>query len=589
LHSILKEVSVFDTPVANNDFFFSNLIDEEDERKTKANLNETQKPKKVVVEVKKKVNEKVKDKKSEKSLKIKNREKTPLKKKSDEDNTASPKKESAAHKPRSPVPSPMKNASPQKSLDELLHPLEFALSIAKSSPKKYNKSPINASPIKSSPKAKSPAKSSPMKVESPKKSPVRSSRVGDSENIVNEIFLSNLSPGGFGDEDEIKLVPIGKRRLTHDSPNKPTTEGQIEKGSSRGRENIKSPQASPKKGSPNKKSQLRGSKHSQPDAENEEFLSSGDSTPEVNRYSSNEVTPSPKKGRRQSPAKGSPTDQASSPARGPKAKPSKTKVNPTKEPSQKSSKQLKSPSPSKGRKKHRLTHEELAVGYTHLPPKHLPMDCELGEGEEELLAEGEEEEEELAKYIELPEGMKEQEFLEYLKKGIEEGVIDIADLGMTPEDLEAVIEHSGEEEDDEEGAEEMDDTEFIDMEAVDMPAYMFINDPQDRIEYFKQLDERYFQELEEGKRTPKHEGAMPKNVNFGKKNRVKSTLPPHPRILQGGPNRLLHEVPPRVRQVQISRPQRLTLLINLLSVLTHPSTTPSHPIRFDLFPIQPIE
>lgn len=190
-----------------------------------------------------KFNEKVKNKKEEKSFKIKNREKTPLKQKK-----LSPKKSPTRGSDESSEDyesSSMHQRSP--SIDE--EPLQ------RSSPMKAYV--LQGSPMRATKQQRGQEKPSPLK--SPTKSPIKQSPAkktqadigydGLDSQVVNNIFLSNISPPSMKAAHSLSVLS-GKRAPKKYSPQKYRSESQTESAS---KAKLGSPQKDTTRQSPAKK------------------------------------------------------------------------------------------------------------------------------------------------------------------------------------------------------------------------------------------------------------------------------------------------------------------------------------------------
>jgi hypothetical protein len=63
------------------------------------------------------------------------------------------------------------------------------------------------------------------------------------------------------------------------------------------------------------------------------------------------------------------------------------------------------------------------------------------------------------------------------------------------------------------------------VDLANYPAYMLFQDEDERRQYFEELNSRYFEDIEEGQLTPKKKGVEYKKVVFGKRNKIKSSIP----------------------------------------------------------------
>ena len=443
-------------------------------------------------EFKRKNNQKVKKVKSdeEKLLANKNSQKATSKKRAEQphddsvDTRGFSKSEAKSHqKSRSNSPSPIKKTLTSLETDELMYDIDRQaeahanMSPGKLSPKKYIKSPIK-SPVKRSPlkspiksNAKSPTKSlsSPNKAQPLNKSPKKSK---EDVGLVNDIFLSNLSPEGF-DEDDLLIVHNNK--------------------------SVISPQKN-KRGSPNKKSSATDSHQVLKESPTRKSKEKSENNIGNLRDSpgKKEKTPSPRKRIKESRTNNDTSNELDD-------------------------EELMSQRSGNSKRPYRLStppSNKNKSNNTRASQKrydHEPMDCELGEGEEENLdddvsdtGEGEEE----GSYLEIPPGMTDDQFIEYLHSKLDSGELELSSLGIDAE---------ADDNNDEEHEEDDEDTEYLNMEAVKLPAYMNIRDPKEKSKYFDRLNERYFEELTGGKKTPKQEAIEnhKKQVNFRGRNKVK--------------------------------------------------------------------
>lgn len=414
---------------------------------------------------KEKFNDKVKDKKLEKSLKIKNREKTPRKSKAKVQND-DPQDRDISQEDEEDSSSSMYQKSPS-------HEGSY---IKKSSPTRSFS--FQGSPNKEQEPTQSPTKQSPLK--SPARSPMKGSgskhakseQVTSQEDssVVNNIFLSNLSPPSPRNGHAVSVLS-GKKAPKKYSPQKYREE--IKQQTDQNEPSL-SPKGNRKSDSPIKK-QKSNSK-----TDKEEMLlevvnkkgsnraNNGDHSP-IKEASFN--SPSKKKLQFNDPIELEMLgDLMSEEYQSPSKKSKQNGHSPNKSPKKGSNeKQKRSPKRGSQSSKDHMNEEDIE---------------ETGQEEEGI------------------------DLLELINISINQKNATLTALGdedeLTPEELL--------------GGFEM-------MDIGDYPAYMLFQDEEDRKNYFEELNNRYFEDIDEGQSTPKKKGVEYKNVVFGKRNKIKSSFP----------------------------------------------------------------
>lgn len=412
----------------------SDVLQESPSQKSKRELNATKAGTPPKKSQKAKLNERVKNKIEEKSLKIRNREKTPLKKKNNgakqsptrDPDSSSEEYESSSMHQRSPSmdEETLQRSSPMKAYVLQGSPVREGR-IRRDSGKK---SPIN-SPVNS------PSKQSPVK-----KNQVDPYSEPNDSQVVNNIFLSNISPPSQKVAHTVSVLP-GKRAPKKYSPQK----NQVEEGSrSQSKQKAGSPQKESKAASPSKLKQSP-SKQTEPMAQEQP----------IKRRS-------PTKNAIESPQKSSPSKRRLEFSEEKENTPPKARKLPEEDVEIQNNSQ-KSPKRGLGRKKESPSKQET----------------ENNEPEEEGI-----------------------DLLELINLSIGRGNNSLDEL----EDYDLEM------------------NEFDMSEFDELPAYTLFEDDEDKLNYFNELNSRYFEEIDKGKVTPKRKDYDYKKVAFGKKKKIKSRL-----------------------------------------------------------------
>lgn len=419
-------------------------------------------PKPKEKEKKEKLNGKVKAQKLEKSLKIQNREKTPRKTKAkkqedkenfredengeEEDSSSSMYQKSPSHEG-----GVYKKGSPSRSFSFQGSPIKEQGSI---------QSPSKPSPLKS------PARS-PLKGQSSKLTKRDQEEVSEDHPVVNNIFLSNLSPTSPR-EGHTTSVLSGKKAPKKYSPQKYREEfkeqtDQVTFESS--------PKSKKKTESPEKKSKLNGKidkDEMQLEAVGRKNNSATKNKEKSPLKEASFNSPSKKKLQFTDPIEFEILGSAMNEERPSPGKKSREKVDSPPKSPKKGSNEKKKTSPKKGSK----------------PRKEEKNDEYIQEEDDE------------------DEGI---DLEELINLRISESNVALAGLEdqeeLTPEEIFQNLEM---------------------MDEGDYPAYMLFQDEEDRRNYFEELNHRYFEDIEQGKTTPKKKGVEYKKVIFGKRNKIKS-------------------------------------------------------------------